>query len=134
MFQRQGRVVTGVENTICTRVYEVDEGLHSDYDPGGRSLSVGRGCAFVGMYFMLAIQFFLIRSNMFLAGPQNRDLRFYQGGAMEFEVRITGTLQVYTMKDNEPTTLRITIRQSRRREHQRVLPPAPLLFACRTNS
>ena len=54
-------------------------------------------------YCTLAIQFLLIRSNMFVAGHQNWNWCFYRDGTMEFEVRVTGIVQVYIVKDNELT-------------------------------
>ncbi|THH06001.1 hypothetical protein EW145_g4393 [Phellinidium pouzarii] len=63
-----------ISNAIC--IHEEDDGLlwkHSDYRPGGRSFE------YIWNY------------------------RFYQDGSIEFEVRLTGVLQVYVKADNEAT-------------------------------
>ncbi|KAI0299979.1 peroxisomal copper amine oxidase [Multifurca ochricompacta] len=80
-----------IKNVIC--IHEEDAGLlwkHTDYRVGGRSYSVRSRRLVVSMVCTLANYEYVW--NYF----------FYQDGSIEFEIRLTGILQVYVAGPNEP--------------------------------
>jgi len=81
-----------INNAIC--IHEEDAGLlwkHTDYREGGRSYSVRSRRLVVSMVCTVANYEYVW--NYF----------FYQDGTIEFEIRLTGILQVYVAGPNEPT-------------------------------
>jgi len=81
-----------IKNVIC--IHEEDNGVlwkHTDYRPGGRSQTVRRRRLVVSMVCTLANYEYIW--NYF----------FYQDGSIEFEVRLTGILQVYVAGKDEPS-------------------------------
>ncbi|KAK2464894.1 hypothetical protein APHAL10511_002970 [Amanita phalloides] len=80
-----------VKNVIC--IHEEDAGVlwkHTDYRVGGRSQTVRRRRLVVSMVCTLANYEYIW------------NYMFYQDGSIEFEVRLTGILQVYVANDGEP--------------------------------
>ncbi|KAH9031052.1 copper amine oxidase [Lactarius pseudohatsudake] len=81
-----------IKNAIC--IHEEDAGLlwkHTDYRIGGRSYSARSRRLVISMVCTLANYEYVW--NYF----------FYQDGSIEFEIRLTGILQVYVAGQNEPT-------------------------------
>ncbi|KAH9172436.1 copper amine oxidase [Lactarius sanguifluus] len=81
-----------IKNVIC--IHEEDAGLlwkHTDYRIGGRSYSARSRRLVISMVCTLANYEYVW--NYF----------FYQDGSIEFEIRLTGILQVYVAGPNEPT-------------------------------
>ncbi|KAI5116906.1 hypothetical protein M0805_000801 [Coniferiporia weirii] len=79
-----------IKSAIC--IHEEDDGIlwkHSDYRPGGRSFAARRRRLVVSMCCTLANYEYIW------------NYRFYQDGTVEFEVRLTGILQVYVKDNNE---------------------------------
>ncbi|KAF8633538.1 hypothetical protein AX15_001342 [Amanita polypyramis BW_CC] len=92
-----GNPVT-IKNVIC--VHEEDSGVlwkHTDYRVGGRSQTVRRRRLVVSMVCTLANYEYIW------------NYLFYQDGSIEFEVRLTGILQVYVTKDGEPNPYGTTV-------------------------
>ncbi|KAJ2933135.1 hypothetical protein H1R20_g3948, partial [Candolleomyces eurysporus] len=78
-----------IKNVIC--IHEEDAGVlwkHSDYRTGGRGHTVRRRRLVVKYVW---------------------NYHFYQDGHVEFEVRLTGILQVYVSGDNEPNPFGATV-------------------------
>ncbi|KAF8899406.1 peroxisomal copper amine oxidase [Infundibulicybe gibba] len=87
-----------IKNVIC--IHEEDSGVlwkHTDYRPGGRSQTVRRRRLVVSMVCTLANYEYVW--NYF----------FYQDGSIEFEIRLTGILQVYVSQDGEPSPYGVTV-------------------------
>ncbi|KDQ52495.1 hypothetical protein JAAARDRAFT_198143 [Jaapia argillacea MUCL 33604] len=81
-----------IKNVIC--IHEEDAGLlwkHTDYRVGGRSHSVRSRRLVVSMVCTLANYEYIW------------NYYFYQDGNIELEIRLSGILQVYVAKDDEPT-------------------------------
>jgi len=81
-----------IKNVIC--IHEEDDGVlwkHTDYRPGGRSQTVRRRRLVVSMVCTLANYEYIW------------NYYFYQDGSIEFEIRLTGILQVYVAQDGEPS-------------------------------
>ncbi|KAF7321429.1 Amine oxidase [Mycena kentingensis (nom. inval.)] len=79
-----------IQNCIC--IHEEDSGVlwkHTDYRPGGRSQTVRRRRLVVSMVCTLANYEYI------------HNFMFYQDGSIEFEIRLTGILQVYVAADGE---------------------------------
>ncbi|EJD00280.1 peroxisomal copper amine oxidase [Fomitiporia mediterranea MF3/22] len=87
-----------IKNAIC--IHEEDNGLlwkHTDYRPGGRSFAARSRRLVVSMCCTLANYEYIW------------NYRFYQDGTVEFEVRLTGILQVYVGADNEANPYGTTV-------------------------
>ncbi|KAL5521964.1 AMO1 [Sanghuangporus sanghuang] len=87
-----------IKHAIC--IHEEDHGLlwkHTDYRPGGRSFAARSRRLVVSMCCTLANYEYIW------------NYRFYQDGTVEFEVRLTGILQVYVKADNEANPYGTTI-------------------------
>ncbi|KAF9535589.1 peroxisomal copper amine oxidase [Crepidotus variabilis] len=81
-----------IKNVIC--IHEEDNGVlwkHTDYRPNGRSQTVRRRRLVVSMVCTLANYEYIW------------NYHFYQDGSIEFEIRLTGILSVFAVKDGEPT-------------------------------
>ncbi|KAF5385361.1 hypothetical protein D9615_001013 [Tricholomella constricta] len=81
-----------IKNVIC--IHEEDDGVlwkHTDYRPGGRSQTVRRRRLVVSMVCTLANYEYIW------------NYYFYQDGSIEFEIRLTGILQVYVADKDEPS-------------------------------
>ncbi|KAG5642009.1 hypothetical protein DXG03_003781 [Asterophora parasitica] len=81
-----------IKNVIC--IHEEDDGVlwkHTDYRPGGRSQTVRRRRLVVSMVCTLANYEYIW------------NYYFYQDGSIEFEIRLTGILQVYVAGQDEPS-------------------------------
>ncbi|KAF8664615.1 hypothetical protein AX16_000714 [Volvariella volvacea WC 439] len=79
-----------IKNVIC--IHEEDAGVlwkHSDYRPNGRSQTVRRRRLVVSMVCTLANYEYIW------------NYMFYQDGTIEFEIRLSGILQVYVSQDGE---------------------------------
>ncbi|KAL0951982.1 hypothetical protein HGRIS_008635 [Hohenbuehelia grisea] len=91
-FVNHAGTATIIKNVIC--IHEEDTGVlwkHTDYRPGGRSQTVRRRRLVVSMVCTLANYEYIW------------NYHFYQDGSVEFEIRLTGILQVYVSKDGEPS-------------------------------
>ncbi|KAL4263944.1 Amine oxidase [Pleurotus pulmonarius] len=80
-----------IKNVIC--IHEEDAGVlwkHTDYRPDGRSQTVRRRRLVVSMVCTLANYEYIW------------NYHFYQDGTIEFEIRLSGILQVYVSADGEP--------------------------------
>ncbi|TDL20438.1 peroxisomal copper amine oxidase [Rickenella mellea] len=87
-----------IKNAIC--IHEEDAGLlwkHTDYRPGGRSQAARSRRLVVSMCCTLANYEYIW--NYF----------FYQDGSIEFEIRLTGILQVYVKNPTEPNPFGTTV-------------------------
>ena len=81
-----------IENVIC--IHEEDSGVlwkHADYRPGGRTQTVRRRRLVVSMVCTLANYEYIW------------NYHFYQDGSIEFEIRLTGILNVYVAREGEPS-------------------------------
>ncbi|GLB43633.1 putative amine oxidase [Lyophyllum shimeji] len=81
-----------IKNVIC--IHEEDDGVlwkHTDYRPNGRSQTVRRRRLVVSMVCTLANYEYIW------------NYYFYQDGSLEFEIRLTGILQVYVAREGEPS-------------------------------
>ncbi|KAF8079221.1 copper amine oxidase [Lyophyllum atratum] len=81
-----------IKNVIC--IHEEDDGVlwkHTDYRPNGRSQTVRRRRLVVSMVCTLANYEYIW------------NYYFYQDGSIEFEIRLTGILQVYVAQKDEPS-------------------------------
>ncbi|KAG6887953.1 hypothetical protein C0992_010056 [Termitomyces sp. T32_za158] len=79
-----------IKNVIC--IHEEDAGVlwkHTDYRPGGRSQTVRRRRLVVSMVCTLANYEYIW------------NYHFYQDGSIEFEIRLTGILNVYIADKDE---------------------------------
>ncbi|KAH0591412.1 Peroxisomal primary amine oxidase [Termitomyces sp. J132] len=79
-----------IKNVIC--IHEEDSGVlwkHTDYRPGGRSQTVRRRRLVVSMVCTLANYEYIW------------NYHFYQDGSIEFEIRLTGILNVYVADKDE---------------------------------
>lgn len=87
-----------IKNAIC--IHEEDAGLlwkHTDYRVGGRSLAVRARRLVVSMVCTLANYEYIW------------NYLFYQDGTIEVEVRLTGMLQTYVSKPDEPNPYGTTV-------------------------
>jgi len=81
-----------IKNAIC--IHEEDAGIlwkHTDYRPDGRSHAVRSRRLVVSMCCTLANYEYIW------------NFMFYQDGTIEFEIRLTGILQVYVSNPSEPS-------------------------------
>ncbi|KAG6917386.1 hypothetical protein DXG01_002765 [Tephrocybe rancida] len=81
-----------IKNVIC--IHEEDAGVlwkHTDYRPNGRSQTVRRRRLVVSMVCTLANYEYIW------------NYHFYQDGSIEFEIRLTGILNVYVADKDEPS-------------------------------
>ncbi|KAG6844078.1 hypothetical protein H0H87_009960, partial [Tephrocybe sp. NHM501043] len=81
-----------IKNVIC--IHEEDAGVlwkHTDYRPNGRSHTVRRRRLVVSMVCTLANYEYIW------------NYHFYQDGSIEFEIRLTGILNVYIAGKDEPS-------------------------------
>lgn len=79
-----------IKNVIC--IHEEDAGVlwkHTDFRPGGRSQTVRRRRLVVSMVCTVANYEYIW------------NYMFYQDGSIEFEIRLTGILQVYVAGEDE---------------------------------
>uniref|UniRef100_A0A0W0FKR5 Amine oxidase n=1 Tax=Moniliophthora roreri TaxID=221103 RepID=A0A0W0FKR5_MONRR len=80
-----------IKNVIC--IHEEDNGVlwkHTDYRPGGRSQTVRRRRLVVSMVCTLANYEYIW------------NYHFYQDGSIEAEIRLSGILQTYVARPDEP--------------------------------
>jgi len=104
-----------IKNVIC--IHEEDAGVlwkHTDYRPGGRSQTVRRRRLVVSMVCTLANYgrettpiFFL--NVLTICVEYIWNYLFYQDGSIEFEIRLTGILQVYVAGDDEHSKFGTTV-------------------------
>ena len=101
-----------LKNVIC--IHEEDDGVlwkHTDYRPNGRSHTVRKRRLVVSMVCTLANYGENQKPSFSSLGNLTHlffkeyiwNYYFYQDGSIDFEVRLTGILQVYVSKDDEPT-------------------------------
>lgn len=87
-----------IKNVIC--IHEEDNGVlwkHTDYRPGGRGQTVRSRRLVVSMVCTLANYEYIW------------NYHFYQDGNIELEVRLTGILQTYVIKDGEANKYGTTV-------------------------
>ncbi|KAG7090033.1 hypothetical protein E1B28_011653 [Marasmius oreades] len=87
-----------IKNVIC--IHEEDNGVlwkHTDYRPGGRGHTARRRRLVVSMVCTLANYEYIW------------NYHFYQDGSIEAEVRLTGILQTYVSKQDEPSPFGTTV-------------------------
>ncbi|KAH8835989.1 copper amine oxidase [Flagelloscypha sp. PMI_526] len=81
-----------IKNAIC--IHEEDAGIlhkHTDFRPGGRSHAARRRRLAIQMTCTLANYEYILT------------YYFYQDGNVEFDIKLTGILQVYVKAEGEPT-------------------------------